>query len=302
MRHVLWLHPSNAHLLLRLTEGPAPAQIISVRDHTEAACVSQAQRWWIPSAFWSSLRAGGRMWTESWSESRRSAPSWRDTGRRTSPCCSVHLYPVSQSAWSQTQPCSLCVCVVCVCGVCVWCVWCVVWCVCGVCLCVVVCLCVWCVCVYGVCVCGVCVCVCVCVCVWCVCGVCVVCVLCVPGTTSEEGVIFVYGVFMKPVSAVECTVYTTAIFKQHAIKILRKYLPLYSDADRRDMLAQVSHATSLLYIIPQWLWQDFTFQLPSIISTFATICHVKTLFTTQFLHPSAAKSIFLHWFLIFCAS
>lgn len=49
-----------------------------------------------------------------------------------------------------------------------------------------------------------------------------------------------YSVFMKPVSAVECTIYTTAIFKQHAIKILRKYLPLYSDADRRDMLAQVS--------------------------------------------------------------
>lgn len=59
------------------------------------------------------------------------------------------------------------------------------------------------------------------------------------GTTSEEGVIFVYGVFKKPVSAVECTIYTTAIFKQHAIKILRKYLPLYSDADRRDMLAQI---------------------------------------------------------------
>ncbi len=91
----------------RLTEGTPPAQIISVRGHTEAACVSQAQRWWIPSAFWSSLRAGGRMWTESWSESRRSVPSWRDTGRRTSLCCSVHLYPVSQSAWSQTQPCSL---------------------------------------------------------------------------------------------------------------------------------------------------------------------------------------------------
>jgi hypothetical protein len=61
------------------------------------------------------------------------------------------------------------------------------------------------------------------------------------GTTSEEGVIFVYGVFTKPVSAVECTVYTAAIFKQHALRILHKYLPLYKDIDRRDMLAQVKY-------------------------------------------------------------
>lgn len=54
-----------------------------------------------------------------------------------------------------------------------------------------------------------------------------------------------YGVFTKPVSAVECTVYTTAIFKHHTIKILRKYLPLYTDADRRDMLAQVSLTKSV---------------------------------------------------------
>lgn len=77
-----------------------------------------------------------------------------------------------------------------------------------------------------------------------------VCV-CVSGTTSEEGVIFVYGVFTKPVSPVECTVYTTAIFKHHAIKILRKYLPLYTHADRRDMLAQVStlnHVSSFINI------------------------------------------------------
>lgn len=59
------------------------------------------------------------------------------------------------------------------------------------------------------------------------------------GTTSEEGVIFVYGVFSKPVSALESTVYITAIFKQHALRILHKYLPLYRDADRREMLAQV---------------------------------------------------------------
>ena len=66
-----------------------------------------------------------------------------------------------------------------------------------------------------------------------------VCVCVYAGTTSEEGVIFVYGVFTKPVSAVECTVYTTAIFKQHALRILRKYLPMYKNADRRDMLSQV---------------------------------------------------------------
>ncbi|XP_056131714.1 cAMP-regulated D2 protein [Lampris incognitus] len=59
------------------------------------------------------------------------------------------------------------------------------------------------------------------------------------GTTSEEGVIFVYGVFTKPVSTMECTVYTAAIFKQHAVRILHKYLPLYKDADHRDMLAQI---------------------------------------------------------------
>ncbi|XP_023264485.1 cAMP-regulated D2 protein-like [Seriola lalandi dorsalis] len=68
------------------------------------------------------------------------------------------------------------------------------------------------------------------------------------GTTSEEGVIFVYGVFNKPVSAVECTVYITAIFKQHALRILHKYLPLYRDADRRDMLAQI--VTDYVFLCP----------------------------------------------------
>lgn len=50
---------------------------------------------------------------------------------------------------------------------------------------------------------------------------------------------FVYSVFHKPVSAVESSVYITAIFKQHALGILRKYLPLYRQADHRGMLAQV---------------------------------------------------------------
>ncbi|KAK5849359.1 hypothetical protein PBY51_009009 [Eleginops maclovinus] len=68
------------------------------------------------------------------------------------------------------------------------------------------------------------------------------------GTTSEEGVIFAYGVFNKPVSALESTVYVTAIFKQHALRILHKYLPLYRTADRRDMLAQI--VTDYVFLCP----------------------------------------------------
>ncbi|XP_058482048.1 cAMP-regulated D2 protein isoform X2 [Solea solea] len=68
------------------------------------------------------------------------------------------------------------------------------------------------------------------------------------GTTSEEGVLFVYGVFTKPVSAVESTVYITAIFKQHALRVLHKYLHLYRDADRRDMLAQI--VTDYVFLCP----------------------------------------------------
>lgn len=64
-------------------------------------------------------------------------------------------------------------------------------------------------------------------------------VFCPAGTTSEEGALFVYGVFNKPVSVVECTLYIAAIFKQHSLRILHKYLPLYTEADRRNMLAQV---------------------------------------------------------------
>lgn len=51
-----------------------------------------------------------------------------------------------------------------------------------------------------------------------------------------------YGIFKKPVSAVESTVYITAIFKHYALRILHRYLPLYREADRRDMLAQVRWA------------------------------------------------------------
>lgn len=64
--------------------------------------------------------------------------------------------------------------------------------------------------------------------------------LCVPaGTTSEEGVIFVYGAFNGSVSVLECIVYTTAIFKQHTLKVLEKYLPVYRKVDKRTMLSQV---------------------------------------------------------------
>ncbi|KAK9525411.1 hypothetical protein VZT92_016123 [Zoarces viviparus] len=68
------------------------------------------------------------------------------------------------------------------------------------------------------------------------------------GTTSEEGVIFAYGVFNKPVSALESIVYVTAIFKQHALRILHKYLLLYKDNDRRDMLAQI--VTDYVFLCP----------------------------------------------------
>ncbi|XP_061072571.1 cAMP-regulated D2 protein-like [Conger conger] len=68
------------------------------------------------------------------------------------------------------------------------------------------------------------------------------------GTTSEEGVIFVYGVFTKPVSALECSVYTTAIFKHHALHVLHKYIPLYKDTDRRTMLAQI--VTDYVFVCP----------------------------------------------------
>lgn len=84
--------------------------------------------------------------------------------------------------------------------------------------------------------------------------------VCPAGTTSEEGVIFVYAIFNKPVSAVESTVYITAIFKQHALQVLHKYLPMYRDADRRDMLAQVravisqSHLTGIEGHWPLLLW------------------------------------------------
>lgn len=63
--------------------------------------------------------------------------------------------------------------------------------------------------------------------------------VCTVGTTSEEGVVFAYGVFNQSVSMLECLLYTVAIFKQHALKILFKYIPFYHNQDRRAMLSQV---------------------------------------------------------------
>ncbi|MGH0163690.1 UNVERIFIED_CONTAM: hypothetical protein FKN15_045653 [Acipenser sinensis] len=58
------------------------------------------------------------------------------------------------------------------------------------------------------------------------------------GTTSEEGVMFVYGAFKKPMSLLECTACATAIFKQYALLVLYKYLPHYPEEDRRKLLSQ----------------------------------------------------------------
>lgn len=84
--------------------------------------------------------------------------------------------------------------------------------------------------------------------------------LCVPaGTTSEEGVIFVYGAFNGSVSVLECIVYTTAIFKQHTLKVLEKYLPVYRKVDKRTMLSQVKRlvkphtAVWILINVLKWL-------------------------------------------------
>ncbi|XP_072530161.1 cAMP-regulated D2 protein [Salminus brasiliensis] len=68
------------------------------------------------------------------------------------------------------------------------------------------------------------------------------------GTTSAEGVVFVYGVFRKAVTALECSVYTTAIFKHHTLRILHKYLPLYPGPDHRHLLAQM--VTDYVFLCP----------------------------------------------------
>ncbi|KAA0720604.1 Cholinesterase [Triplophysa tibetana] len=119
------------------------------------------------------------------------------------------------------------------------------------------------------------------------------------GTTSEEGIIFVYGVFTKPVSPVECTIYTTAIFKQHSMKILRKYLPLYEDTDRRDMLAQsASHSkTHLRYqrspppvnqiTCDFWIVTDYIFLCPSRKSARAGVLSGSSVWMYVFDHVSS---------------
>ncbi|TRY91639.1 hypothetical protein DNTS_017029 [Danionella cerebrum] len=68
------------------------------------------------------------------------------------------------------------------------------------------------------------------------------------GTTSEEGVTFVYSVFNKSVSMLECVLYTAAIFKQHTFKVLHKYIPYYQHQERRAMLSQI--VTDYLFLCP----------------------------------------------------
>ncbi|KAI5624306.1 cAMP-regulated D2 protein [Silurus asotus] len=68
------------------------------------------------------------------------------------------------------------------------------------------------------------------------------------GTTSEEGVIFVYRAFNGSVSVLECIIYTTAIFKQHTLRVLQKYLPIYSKEDKRAMLSQI--VTDFVFLCP----------------------------------------------------
>ncbi|XP_056621761.1 cAMP-regulated D2 protein [Triplophysa dalaica] len=68
------------------------------------------------------------------------------------------------------------------------------------------------------------------------------------GTTSEEGVIFVYGIFNKSVSMLEIVLYTAAIFKQHTFKILHKYIPFYRNLDKRVMLSQI--VTDYMFLCP----------------------------------------------------
>ncbi|XP_016099033.1 cAMP-regulated D2 protein [Sinocyclocheilus grahami] len=68
------------------------------------------------------------------------------------------------------------------------------------------------------------------------------------GTTSEEGVTFVYSVFNRSISTLECVLYTAAIFKQHAFKILHKYIPFYRNQERRVMLSQI--VTDYMFLCP----------------------------------------------------
>ncbi|KAJ3612000.1 hypothetical protein NHX12_020279 [Muraenolepis orangiensis] len=58
----------------------------------------------------------------------------------------------------------------------------------------------------------------------------------------------VFETWGPPVSGVGCVAYVAAIFKQHALKILQRYLPLYRDPDRRGMLAQI--VTDYIFLCP----------------------------------------------------
>ena len=90
-----------------------------------------------------------------------------------------------------------------------------------------------------------------------------------------------YGVFNKPVSAVESTVYITAIFKQHALRILHKYLPLYRDADRRNMLAQVRQAQNNDLLMPTLMYMTaaiYTFFMKGQKAVYGQVIHQGILF------------------------
>ncbi|KAG7278608.1 hypothetical protein CRUP_013351 [Coryphaenoides rupestris] len=104
------------------------------------------------------------------------------------------------------------------------------------------------------------------------------------GVTSEEGVIFVGGVFRRPVSVVECTVYTTAIFKQHALKIVTDYIFL---CPARRAAQAVPEAQVWMYVFDHVasdprVWSDVT-------SCYRHVCHGAEL---PFLFHSASVANF----------
>lgn len=107
--------------------------------------------------------------------------------------------------------------------------------------------------------------------------------LCIPaGTTSEEGVIFVYGAFNGSVSVLECIVYTTAIFKQHTLRVLQKYLPVYHKVDKRTMLSQVRLSKSSNCYLDTQTWRNdwsksliMSLFLIQIVTDFVFLCPAR---------------------------
>ncbi|KAK2858712.1 hypothetical protein Q5P01_003332 [Channa striata] len=105
------------------------------------------------------------------------------------------------------------------------------------------------------------------------------------GTTSEEGVIFVYAFFNKPVSVLESTVYITAIFKQHSLQILHRYLPLYRRRSARAGTALGSKVWMYVFdhvVSDTRVWSGLTF-------CYHHVCHGAEL---PFLFDSAPVANF----------